>query len=68
MIKAKNYYRYPYKEPPILIMDMHIHISERWILIDLVHKVYGEPPLPVDFRGERKKYISYSITGEGRTQ
>ena len=57
----------PYKEPPVFIMDMHVHISERWFLNDLLHKVYGRATPPRDIR-ELKKYISYSIAGKGKTQ
>ena len=69
MIKTKNFYKCPYKEPPVFIMDMHVYISERWLLIDLLNEVHGKAILPRDFRGERlKKYISYSIAEEERTQ
>ena len=53
MIKTKKIYKRPYKEPPVLIMDMHVHSSERCLIIDLVHNVYGRATLPRDFRGER---------------
>ena len=39
------------KEPPVLIMDMHVHISERWFLIDALHKTYERATLPKDFKG-----------------
>ena len=69
MIKTKNFYERPCKEPAVLIMDMHVHIIKRRFLIDLLHKVYERATLPRDFRGERfKKYVSYSIAGEERTQ
>ena len=59
MIKTKKNYNCPYEDncPPVLIMDMHVHISERWFLIDLLHKVYGRAILPKDFRGEEEKKI-----------
>ena len=66
MIKTNKFYKCPYKEPPVPIMDMHVHTSDRWLFIDLLHKVYGRATLQRDFRGERlKKNVSYSITGEG---
>ena len=51
-------------------MDIHAHISERWFLVDLLHKVYGRATLQRDFRGERYIYIyiSCSIAGKGKTQ
>ena len=51
MTKTKNFYKCPCKEPPVPIMDMHVHINERWFLIDLLHKVYGRATLKRDFRG-----------------
>ena len=65
MIKTKNSYNCPYKEPPVPIIDKHAYISDRWFLIDLLHKVYGRATLPRDFReGRLKKYVSESIAGE----
>ena len=52
MIKTKKI-KYPYKETPVLIMDMHVHFNDRWFLIDLLRKVYGRATLPRDFSGER---------------
>ena len=49
MIKIKNFYKCPYKEPPALIMDMHAHISEKWFLIDILHKACGKATLPRNF-------------------
>lgn len=68
MIKTKNVYKCPYKEPPVPIMDMHVHIRDRWLLIDLLHKVYGRATLPRDFRGEGiKKYLKV-LLGRGGAQ
>ena len=53
MMKTKFFYKCPDKEPPVLIMDMHVNISERWFLNDLLHKVSGRATLPRDFRVER---------------
>ena len=53
MIKTKIFYKCPYKEPPVLIMNIDVHISERWFLIDLLYKVYGGAILPRGFGGER---------------
>ena len=66
MIKTKNFYKCPYKEPFVLIMDMHVHISEKWFLIDLLHKMYGRAILPRDFRGKREKKKPYLIVMQGR--
>ena len=47
MIKTtKKNYKCPYKEPPVLFMDMYVHISKRWFLIYLLHKMYGRATLP----------------------
>ena len=53
MIEIKKTSKCPYKEPPVLVMNMNVHISEMWFLIDLLQKVYGRNTLPRDFRGER---------------
>ena len=52
MIKTKFFYKRPYNELPFLIMYMHVHITERWFLIDLLYKMYGRITLPRDFRRE----------------
>ena len=53
MIKTKNFYKCLCKKPPVLNMDMHVHISQRWFLIDLLQKVYGRATFHRDFEGER---------------
>ena len=53
MMKTEKSYKCPYKKPLVLIMDMHVHISDRRLLIDLLHKMYGRALLPRGFRGER---------------
>ena len=53
IIKTNKFYKCPYKKPPVLFMDIHVHISEKWFLIDVLHKAYGRATLPCDFRGER---------------
>ena len=65
MIKAKIFYKCSYKVPPVLIMDMHVHISERWFSIDLLHNVYGRAPFPRDFTGEREKIYLKVLQGRG---
>ena len=53
MIKTKKFYKCPYKEPLVLIIDMHVHVSERWFLIDLLYEAYGRETLSRTlFRGE----------------
>ena len=68
MIKTKKIYKCPYKELPVLIMDMYVHISERCFLLDLLQKGYKRATLLKDFKGEIKINISYSIAGEGMIQ
>ena len=60
---------------------MHVHISEGWFLIDIVHKVHSqgtqltrlptqgtqEPLLRLILEERDKVNISYSIEGEERT-
>ena len=65
MITFKKILKCPYKEPPVLIMDMQVHISERWFLYDLLPKLYGRTTLSRDFRGEREKN-KYLIALQGK--
>ena len=51
-MKTKTFYKCPYKEHPVLIMDMHVHISQKWFLIDLLRMVYEKATLPRNFRGK----------------
>ena len=57
MMKTEKSYKCPYKKPLVLIMDMHVHISDRRLLIDLLHKMYGRAIFRGILEERDKKYI-----------
>ena len=68
MIKTKYFYKYPYKEPPVLIMDMHAHLVRSGSSLIYYTRRIEEPLFRGILKERDKKYVTYSIAGEGRSQ
>lgn len=54
-----------YKETPAPIIDIHVYVRSKWLLIDLLHRVYGGATFTRDFRKEGIKKSIFKYCGRG---
>ena len=66
MINTKYFYKCPYKESPLLIMGMHVHLERGDSLVIYYTKCTKEPLFRKNLEERDKENISHNIAEEGR--